>query len=91
MVYGRLGGVGIHELLGIADRQAPKPDWVALYQAGLAAYRARNFAGAIGLFQMLLDVRECDRPTLVMIERCRQFLASPPAPEWDGTYAMESK
>ena len=91
MVYGRLGGVGIHELLGIADRQAPKPDWVALYQAGLAAYRARNFAGAIGLFQMLLDVRECDRPALVMIERCRQFLASPPAPEWDGTYAMESK
>ena len=58
MVYGRIGGVAIHELLGMQDGSAAKPEWIALYQAGLAAYRARNFAGAIGLFQMLLDVRE---------------------------------
>ena len=91
MVYGRIGSLTIYELLGTLDRSASKPDWIALYHAGLAAYRARNFAGAIGFFQMLLAVREWDRPAEMMIERCRQFLATPPAADWDGSFAMESK
>ena len=91
MVYGRVGNLAIYELLGILDPSAAKPEWIALYHAGLEAYRARNFAGAIGFFQMLLTVREWDQPAQTMIERCRQFLAVPPAPDWDGSFAMEAK
>ena len=91
MVYGRIGSLAIHELLGAQDGSAAKPEWIALYQAGLEAYRARNFAGAIGFFQMLLTLRESDRPAQMMIERCRRFLATPPVPDWDGSFAMEAK
>jgi adenylate cyclase len=91
MVYGRLGSLTIYELLGMEDRSVARPEWIALYDAGLSAYRDRNFAGAIGLFQMLLTLREWDRPAHMMIERCRRFLATPPGPEWDGSFAMEAK
>ena len=91
MVYGRIGSLAIYELLGMPDGSAAKPEWIALYQAGLEAYRARNFAGAIGFFQMLLTVREWDKPALMMIERSRKFLATPPASDWDGSFAMEAK
>ena len=91
MVYGRLGSLTIYELLGMEDGSVARPEWIALYHAGLSAYRGRNFAGAIGLFQMLLTLREWDRPAHMMIERCRRFLATPPDPEWDGSFAMEAK
>ena len=54
MVYGRAGGLAIYELLGMAESGAGPPGWVALYDSGLAAYRTRNFAAAIELFQQLL-------------------------------------
>ena len=50
MVYGRAGGIAIYELLDVAESGAMPPDWVALYDCGLAAYRARNFADAMAFF-----------------------------------------
>jgi adenylate cyclase len=91
MVYGRLGTLTIYELLAMAGQSVTKPEWIALHHAGLEAYRRRNFAGAIGFFQMLLTLREWDQPAQIMIERCRKFIAKPPAPDWDGSFAMEVK
>ena len=45
MVYGRAGGLAIYELISVAEDGAKPPGWIALYESGLAAYRARNFAG----------------------------------------------
>ena len=69
----------------------PQPSWVSLYEAGLAAYRARNFAGAMGFFQMVLVAREDDGPSRVMLERCQKFLETPPGEQWQATTAMETK
>ncbi len=91
MVYGRAGGLAIYELLGIVEPGAEPPRWVALYESGLAAYRARDFAGAVALFQKLLAVRPSDQPARIMIERCNQFLAAPPGPDWEATNAMKTK
>ena len=57
MVYGRAGGLAIYELISVAEDGAKPPGWIALYESGLAAYRARNFADAIGFFQRVLAVR----------------------------------
>ena len=51
MVYGRTGGLAIYELLDVAEPGTAPPGWVALYERGLAAYRARDFAGAAIFFQ----------------------------------------
>src|SRR4029077_6207882 len=61
-VYGREGGLAIYELLGIAGGAANPPGWAALYERGLAAYRARDFAGAANLFQQVLAARPADEP-----------------------------
>jgi adenylate cyclase len=90
-VYGRAAGLQIYELLGIAQDGMLQPSWVSLYETGLEAYRARNFAAAMGFFQMVLVAREADQPSLVMIERCRRFLDAPPQDDWEATTAMETK
>ena len=53
MVYGRTGGIAIYELLDIAEPGSAPPDWVALYEHGLAAYRRRDFAGAANLSRLM--------------------------------------
>jgi adenylate cyclase len=91
MVYGRAGGIAIYELLGIAGDGATLPDWAALYDRGLAAYRSRDFATAASLFQQVLDARTSDQPARMMLERCRQYLTSPPGDDWEATNAMKAK
>jgi adenylate cyclase len=91
MVYGRAGGLAIFELLGMAERGAGPPSWVALYASGLAAYRMRNFAAAMSFFQQLLAARASDQPARIMLERCSQFLTSPPEEDWEATNAMKAK
>jgi adenylate cyclase len=91
MVYGRAGGIAIYELLDMAEAGTKIPDWVALHDCGLAAYRARNFADAKSLFERVLKVRASDQPARMMIERCSQYLKSPPADDWDATNAMKAK
>jgi adenylate cyclase len=91
MVYGRTGGLAIYELLAVAEPGTAPPSWVALYESGLAAYRARDFADAIAFFQKLLAVRPADPPGRLMLERCTTFLKSPPGEDWEATNAMKVK
>ena len=91
MVYGRTGGIAIYELLDIAEPGTAPPDWVALYEHGLAAYRRRDFAGAANFLQQVLDARTSDQPARIMLERCLEYLKSPPGEDWDATNAMKAK
>jgi adenylate cyclase len=90
-LYGRLGGLAIYELVDLAEEGKVRPSWVALYDSGLAAYRARDFPGAIAFFRQLLTVRESDQTTRIMLERCSEFLKSPPRTDWEGTNTMKVK
>jgi adenylate cyclase len=90
-VYGREGGLAIYELLGIAEGAANPPVWAALYERGLAAYRARDFAGATNLFQQVLAARPADEPARILLARCREFLHSPPGKDWEAANAMKVK
>jgi adenylate cyclase len=91
LVYGRAGDIAIYELLGTAENGALLPAWVALYERGLAAYRSRDFTGAASLFQNVLDARAADQPARIMLERCNQYLKSPPGEDWEATNAMKAK
>ena len=83
-VYGRIRGIGIYELLGMAeDPGAEIPGWVATYEAGLAAYADQSWSEAVRLFE---DAGRCrgglDRPSEILIGRCRACLADPPPDDW---------
>jgi adenylate cyclase len=91
VVYGRAGGLAIYELLGVAENGAEPPRWATLYESALTAYRARDFAGAMSLFQQVLAAKGADEPAQIMLERCRGFLQSPPGKDWEATNAMKVK
>ena len=76
-VYGRAGGLQIYELLDMADRSGGAPDWVEAYEAGLAAWRAREFTAAIAAFETAKEIRSGDAASSLMIERCKQQLENP--------------
>jgi adenylate cyclase len=90
-VYGRAGGLQIYELLGMADEFDHAPGWVAAYEAGLAAWRARDFAAAVRAFERVLELRTDDAASTLMIERCRQQLDNPSGEDWDGTTIARTK
>ena len=90
-VYGRAGGLQIYELLAMADEAGGLLDWVKTYEHGLAAWRSREFAQAIGYFEKARAMRTGDAASSVMIERCRQQLANPASEDWDGTTVARTK
>ncbi|MBI3700865.1 MAG: adenylate/guanylate cyclase domain-containing protein [Afipia sp.] len=89
-VYGRAGGIKIYELIGLAN-EGDLPAWMIPYAEGLAAYRTRNFESAIECFGRALSLRPHDPPSEIMIQRCREFVASPPPQDWRGTAIAENK
>ncbi len=92
-VYGRIGGLAIYELLGMAERAGfVTPEWVRTYEAGLAAYEHRRWSEAINLFEARAAIRGgIDRPSEILIERCRACLADPPPDNWMPISVLESK
>ena len=92
-VYGRAGGLAIHELLGLADDANPSnPEWVRTYEAGLAAYEDRRWSEAIALFETTVAIRgDVDRPSQILIDRCRACLTAPPRNDWIPISVLESK
>jgi len=90
-VYGRAGGLQIYELLGMADEADGSPEWVKAYEAGLASWRTREFARAIGDFEKAAALRKFDVASSLMIERCKQQLENPTSEDWDGTTVARTK
>jgi adenylate cyclase len=60
------------------------------YEAGLAAFRARDFKAAIAAFETVLQTRD-DAASSAMMERCRQQVDNPAAEDWDGTTVARTK
>ena len=90
-VYGRAGGLQIYELLGMAEEFTDSAGWVESYEAGLAAYRARDFTVAVRDFEKAQHFRKRDQASSMMIERCKQQLEAPTGDDWDGTTIAQTK
>lgn len=58
---------------------------------GLAAYRARDFAGAEAIFAALVEQDPEDHAAELLLERCRRLQAEPLGPEWDGVDTLTEK
>lgn len=83
-VKGRAGSVRVFELLGATGARSPDHD---RYEQAFAAYARREFAAAGELFAALA----ADGPARTLRARCARYAAAPPPPDWDGSYAAESK
>jgi adenylate cyclase len=91
-VYGRTQGLAVYELLGMADRGASQPpEWVITYEAGLDAYARREWSEAVELFERAIAHRGDDLPSRIFVERCRNYLASPPPEDWTAVSILAEK
>ena len=91
-VKGKRRPVLIYELLGPkGEAEAGSSELAAVQGEALARYRQQDWEEAIRLFERVLALRADDPPARLMIARCRAYQASPPGPEWDGVYRLDSK
>jgi len=90
-VKGKKQPVVIYELLApISEHEAYVP-LLTQYNAALDVYRSQSWREATGKFGELLAVYPDDGPTQVLLQRCVEFMAEAPEPDWDGVYVMKSK
>jgi adenylate cyclase len=90
-VKGKDHPVTIYELLDWSRNEANHTELIVRFSEALTAYRRQQWEDAIDLFNKILAMFPEDGPSRTFIERSRQYLEHPPAPEWDGVYAMTTK
>ena len=92
-VKGRAAPVTIRELfqdlegeaLGRARRLAE------FFAPALAAYRRRDWEGAVAGLRACLEMVPGDVAAALFIERCDHFRDHPPPEDWDGSFTMDRK
>ena len=89
-VKGKRQPVLIYELLGLRPNAAGE-ELAALHGEALAAYRARDWARAVELFERVRAQRPDDGPAGLLIARCLAYQADPPGPNWDGVHRHAHK
>ena len=92
-VKGREKGVMIYELVGArALVGAGKLDFVETFNRGIDHYLAQEWREAALLFEETYRISEArDMPSRMMMDRCAEFLTTPPAPDWTGIYVYDQK
>jgi adenylate cyclase len=84
--------VRIYELLELPDNVTPElREQTELFHEALSLFEARDWNAALGAFGKTLEKRPDDRPSLLYMERCRQYLQTPPEDDWDGVYNLSEK
>jgi adenylate cyclase len=91
-VKGKTEPVRIYELIGEKGDISPRQkELLKLFSRAIDTYLAGEWRDALRLF---LDLRERDPDdavTVLYIERCEEFLVSPPGAEWRGFHKYEHK
>ena len=91
-VVGKHEPVKIYELLGKKGEISKILQQVLpIFNEGYELYKRREWTKGADCFQRVLEIDEKDGPSLTYLERCMAFQSHPPADDWDGVYAMESK
>jgi adenylate cyclase len=86
-VRGKSKAIKVYELLGASETVADKTELVKTYETGFTAYLARDFAGAM----KILSRNETDAPSIVLRQRCENFLHAPPPADWNGVHISLAK
>ncbi len=91
-VVGKNEPIRVYELLGKKDNL---PDYMMemlrKYYEGLELFRVRDWKGARTAFRAGLKSVEDDGPCKTYVERCSEFIDTPPPKNWDGVYKLKTK
>jgi adenylate cyclase len=91
-VKGRETPVRVFQVLALAGAlSAAAAQAREAFARGLAAYRQRCFGEAARHFDEALRNAPEGKPASALLQRCREFVAAPPPPDWDGVFRPEGK
>lgn len=87
-VVGKTQPVRIYELLALKkDFPSEKLNWLEIFYEAWRAYQNRDFAQALSLFSSLPE----DDLIRLYLQRCQEFMISPPPLNWDGVFILKEK
>jgi adenylate cyclase len=89
-VYGKTEGLAVYELIGSATYDV-HPAWIVHYEDGLLKYRKQDFSGAIRCFEAVLRERPHDRPSELVLDRCKVLEQSGTDEKWVPVVTLQSK
>ncbi len=82
-VRGKSQAVRIFEVLAPKANAAQWAPLLRHFDAGLAAFRSRQWGAAIEAFTLAAKIEPEDGPTGLYLRRSRHYLAEPPPEEWE--------
>ena len=92
LVVGKSEPERIFELLGRrGEVSADRLELRDTFADGLAAYRDSAWERALTAFESCLRIAPDDRPSEVFLDRIAGFRKQPPADNWSGVWALETK
>lgn len=98
LVKGKTVPVRIYQLIDLKDNPILKPELLSdikavinYFESGLKHYREKRFDKAIEEFEKALLIDPEDFPSKVFIDRCLEFLSSPPDEDWNGVFESKVK
>jgi adenylate cyclase len=90
-VKGKDRPVAVYESLGYRATEPGLSSLIEAHAAGIAAYRAREWATAGKAFDAALGLYPDDGPAEVYRRRCKLLAKSPPPDDWDGVWNLTEK
>jgi adenylate cyclase len=91
-VIGKKKPVKIYELVGEKGKiDEEKTTLLEYFEAGLYAYRDRQWEKASSFFLQVLRLEPEDKPSKLYIQRCKENKQMEPASGWDWVYHHEAK
>lgn len=93
IVKGKSIAVKVYELM--AKKNDPlderREEMRESYEAGILAYREREWEAARAHFQNALQTLPEDYPSQIYLDRCDALITNPPGEDWDGIFRMTEK
>lgn len=90
-VKGKEKPVTIYDLLGFISDETPKTKLADSFSEAIACYKKCKFKEAKAIFEAILGRFADDGPSRLYIQRCEDYIKSPPPPDWDCVYVAKSK
>lgn len=91
-VKGKILPVKIYEL--IAEQKVPNPsvaETLKWFKEGYESYHSKAWQKGLEAFSKALDINPTDEVSKLYIQRCQNYIVTPPPEGWDGVFVMKTK
>jgi hypothetical protein len=75
----------------VVDEKTEAGEAYAAWEKALALYERREFRAAGGIFNTIDAHNEKDGAARLYVNMCRNYIAAPPPPDWDGVNNLSRK